>query len=192
MIKFCLVLTVLLLNSDSWVLLLKSPLTFLVLLFLPLLLAVSLIYWLNDFLNYKSDCKHIYFRLFLVRLEKVNFREVHADWFGQESFQKFHHKLKWDALTFWGACWGELGFVDTVDVKGDPVGMPHTIREEMSVNLTLHIWNHFGKAKSGVVPRDLMLLNHLVLFWFIRSNAEIDKVLKREYWLLLKTWHYAW
>ena len=66
----------------------------------------------------------------------------------------------------------------SVNVKRDPIGLSLTVREEVLVDFTFHIWDTVWVANSRIVPWDTVLLNHLKFFRLIRSNPEINQVLK--------------
>jgi hypothetical protein len=65
-----------------------------------------------------------------------------------ECFKKLHHECDRDALTFGSASRSKLRLVNSIDVKGDPVGVTLTIREEIVVYFFLYLGDPVRMANS--------------------------------------------
>ncbi len=137
---------------------------------------------LHDPLDNQAHCEHIDFGLVLIRHQKVFFCEVHTDRLGDQGLEELHHKSKRDALTLQGTGRSEIWLIDSVNIERDPVSVFLFVWEKIAIYLSLDLGNPIGVANSWVVIGDSVHLDHFEFFGLIRSNTEIDQMLKWENW----------
>jgi hypothetical protein len=78
-----------------------------------------------------------------------------------------------------------LLIVDSIDVKGDPIGFLFAIREEIFLDLFFDLRDALYCAKLGFVPRDFSSKQKLHFFRLPLSDSKVDQMLERKNRLLV-------
>lgn len=90
---------------------------------------------------------------------KVNFSEVHAETFWNESFEEFVSKLEADSISFCSSGALEGTSVNAVDVEGDPVlALSIGLVVEVLINSLVNAFQGFKLAISWLKDKGLLLL----------------------------------